>query len=92
MHTLLGEPTHLSCGGRCRDLNHFGQKVLGKWKLGQSSNSTVIICHFKGTPPKRTNSLGEKVCCLPRPLSLGPQGWDTVLVDRKAGAGGDGQE
>lgn len=35
-------------------LNHLGQKVLRKWKLGQSPNSTVcVICHFK-RPPERT--------------------------------------
>lgn len=59
-HTLIGDPAHLGCGGRCRYLNHLGQKVLGKRKLGQSPNSTVVICHFKGTPPGRTESLGEK--------------------------------
>lgn len=59
-HTLSGDPAHLGCGGGCCYLNHLGQKVLGKWKLGQSPNSTVVICHFKGTPPERTKGLGEK--------------------------------
>ncbi|VCW66482.1 unnamed protein product [Gulo gulo] len=59
-HALRGDPTHLSCGGRCCYLNHFGQKVLGKRKLGQSPNSTVVVCHFKGTPPGRTKISGEK--------------------------------
>lgn len=56
---LLGDPAHLSRGGRGRDLDHLGQKVLGKRKLGQSPNRTVIVCHFKGTPPERTKGLGE---------------------------------
>lgn len=59
-HTPSGDPAHLGCGGGCRYLNHLGQKVLRKWKLGQSPNSTVVICHFKGTPPERTKSVGEK--------------------------------